>query len=522
MAQEFRTFTQRATDKDNSSTKLFNVQAKTLVDQFGNVIVDGKGNKIWFPLTFDPAAAMAFGKSLGSLPRAIKPAAMLFNFGQGGPWELQRTYNGQSNGPFAEVFTRAASYALGLIGAAAGYSQEDLMNGGGWYNWWKNPKAADPNTGNNPKNVPFIAQGFRDYFTPAFAPPATIPKDSFRGNPAFAMPADRFRTAFGLASNGLPDNFIGLAASVANGNIVPSTGLGDLSSAERRPSLPAVIATGVPSALGGWFNSMVRNGEVEPSIRSDGNSPLSAWGDRPGTPAFQPDAVYSPDGYFAGTFPAASTVVRVPAVPSSRNIRSPALQDSFVSRFGSWDSSSAGGSGGDQSKTSVFDSGAPPIRYLSSRVVSSPARKESLGDRFGNRSSFAAGTTRPAPPSQPNRPPGLSTDEPMPHWIVPPPIFGTSGVGDWPASPVGRSTVGNKSQASVFDIGAPGVSFVPSNELRSPDPRKSFGSTPFPEDGSNAPLGLAGRIAALAGIDPANPDRYALPQDGGSHNDEAP
>ena len=72
MAQEFRTFTQRATDKDNSSTKLFNVQAKTLVDQFGNVIVDGKGNKIWFPLTFDPAAAMAFGKSLGSLPRAIK------------------------------------------------------------------------------------------------------------------------------------------------------------------------------------------------------------------------------------------------------------------------------------------------------------------------------------------------------------------------------------------------------------------------------------------------------------------
>lgn len=44
MAQEFRTFTQRVTDEksrldrilNRGGTRVFNVQAKTLVDQFGN------------------------------------------------------------------------------------------------------------------------------------------------------------------------------------------------------------------------------------------------------------------------------------------------------------------------------------------------------------------------------------------------------------------------------------------------------------------------------------------------------
>lgn len=138
MAQEFRIFTQRVTRKptltdrilNQGETELFNVRAKTLVDQFGNDIVDSKGNKIWFPESFDPADAIAFGKSLAALPSPLRGLAMYYNFRQRGPRELQRTYNGQSDGPFAEAFTRAASYALGLTGAAAGYSQEDLMKGG--------------------------------------------------------------------------------------------------------------------------------------------------------------------------------------------------------------------------------------------------------------------------------------------------------------------------------------------------------------------------------------------------------
>ncbi|MEH2625524.1 hypothetical protein V1292_003579 [Bradyrhizobium sp. AZCC 1719] len=55
MAQEIRTFTQRATDRENSETKVFNVQAKTLVDQFCNDIVDENGERIWFPVTSLPS-----------------------------------------------------------------------------------------------------------------------------------------------------------------------------------------------------------------------------------------------------------------------------------------------------------------------------------------------------------------------------------------------------------------------------------------------------------------------------------
>src|SRR5260370_30442679 len=97
MTQEFRTFTQRLTDDPNKTTRIFNVRAKTIVDRFGNDVVDSKGDKIWFPETFDPAAAIAFGRSLAS--KSASAASLEFgrNVMQGGPWDLQRGYNGQSN-----------------------------------------------------------------------------------------------------------------------------------------------------------------------------------------------------------------------------------------------------------------------------------------------------------------------------------------------------------------------------------------------------------------------------------------
>lgn len=236
MAQEFRTFTQRRTkeqtplDKilNQGETEIFNVGAKTLVDQFGNDVVDSKGNKIWFPADFDPAAAVAFGKSLASRP----PAERYQNFGHsvegGGPWDLQRSYNGQRNVRFAEVFTPAASYVFGLIGAAADIPKIFLMTGGGAYNVMKNPRTAGSYFGNNPKNVPFIEQGFRDYFESPFAP--TVPKDLFQGNPALAPPTDRFKSTFDQASNASPES--------------------------------------APAAPGGWLNSMLRNAWSAPLSRT--------------------------------------------------------------------------------------------------------------------------------------------------------------------------------------------------------------------------------------------------------------
>ena len=128
------------------------------------------------------------------------------------------------------------------------------MAGGGLHNLVVNPKTAGLNFGNNPKNPPFIAQGFRDYFGSVFAPPAMIPPGTFQGNPAFSMPADRIKTAFDHSFNGLPDNFNRLAASVINRSVAPTAGFGSHATAERRPSysLPATIVTSTPTPPGSW------------------------------------------------------------------------------------------------------------------------------------------------------------------------------------------------------------------------------------------------------------------------------
>jgi hypothetical protein len=125
---------------------------------------------------------------------------------------------------------------------------------------------------------------------------------------------------------------------------------------------------------------------------------------------------------------------------------------------------------------------------------------------------------------------GFLTYEPTPQRVLPPSIFGfsdrssssSSDVVDWPAALVGRSKGSSKSPASAFDAGAPTAPSVSSNEFRSPDRRNSLGgaSDAFSPD---TPGGLAGRIAALTGIDLANPDLRVLPSyEDGSYNNGLP
>ena len=279
MTQEFRTFTQRLTDGPNATTRIFNVRAKTIVDQFGNDVIDAAGNKIWFPENFDPAAAIAFGKSLAS-DTSLKSAVALYrNVRQGGPWDLQRSYNGQSGALFASLFTNAASYTYGLIGAAAGFSPTTLMAGGGAYNVLMNPKTAGPNFGNNPNNPPFISKGIRDFFDSSYGPPATIPDNSFPGSPAFAWPADQFQTTFGRPLEGASDDVNRLAASAATGNITPSVGFTDPTNADRYAgSFPQALDSVTSSGRDGWLSSMLRNGEVERFMRDKAITPLPASG----------------------------------------------------------------------------------------------------------------------------------------------------------------------------------------------------------------------------------------------------
>lgn len=87
-------------------------------------------------------------------------------------------------------------------------------------------------------------------------------------------------------------------------------------------------------------------------------------------------------------------------------------------RFGEWERPSAN-IGNNRPQTSVFDSGAPPIRYLS-RIPSSD-QQDLIDNRFGNWSATGTGATQhnsnlSAPLADPRRPGGIVTSPTVPLW----------------------------------------------------------------------------------------------------------
>jgi hypothetical protein len=178
------------------------------------------------------------------------------------------------------------------------------------------------------------------------------------------------------------------------------------------------------------------------------------------------------------------------------------------------------------SSDDVAVSGASPDMYprLVSRVVSSAPGSVNTSN-----------TKQPLPAEHTDRPLGIFSNKPMPQWTMRPPLgglpdnFGESGHGNWltrlagiasqnptqlapppqtggrkPVRYLGRRIV-DQSQASAFATGAPAAPLAPSI-----DPNFSGG--------------LAGRIAALAGIDPQNSTQpaFALQDDAlrGFYRDE--
>lgn len=173
-------------------------------------------------------------------------------------------------------------------------------------------------------------------------------------------------------------------------------------------------------------------------------------------------------------------------------------------------------------ETSVFDEGAPAAPFVSSADVLSPGRQNSLDDRLGYWTSSPAGIAPrnpnlPLPPAEIGRSPGIFSGKPMPLWTTPlplgelmsntrasnngdrswiAPLTGVASDNPTPPRQIGGNNavrylsrrIANQPQASAFDAGVPAVPFAPSDDRR-------FSG------------GLAGRIAALAGIDPGNPDQ---------------
>ena len=162
---------------------------------------------------------------------------------------------------------------------------------------------------------------------------------------------------------------------------------------------------------------------------------------------------------------------------------------------------------------------APPLRTESKpaprlvRVNSNPSpavpfvrpdHRNSFDNRFGNWTSSPESISPrnpnlPGPPQEPGAPRGIFGGEPMPLWTTPIPLGGlldnsnASGNGNWFTSLGGVLWDGKKPRASAIDSGVPVTPIAP------------------PSDNSNFSGGLQGRIAALAGIDPQNPNQFALP-----------
>lgn len=143
----------------------------------------------------------------------------------------------------------------------------------------------------------------------------------------------------------------------------------------------------------------------------------------------------------------------------------------------------------------------PPVRRLGRGIAG-----QSLNDRFGSWISADGGVTPhhpnlPVPPPEAGRPPGMFSGKLMPLWITPPPNQEMSNNSEAPGSgngfivPASGSADGTMSRTSKFHLHAPAAPLVPVGN-------------------PNSLGGLAGRLAALAGIDPDNPDASVPPPGG--------
>ena len=210
---------------------------------------------------------------------------------------------------------------------------------------------------------------------------------------------------------------------------------------------------------------------------SDGSPPLYAT---QAAPRLGKRTAGKPESFFAAGTPA------VPFVPPN-NVLSPDRPDSLGSRFGNWASFPV-----------ALPNEAPSVN-----------RQDSFADRFGNWTSSPAGITprNPnlhVPPAEHDAPLGIFTGKPMQLWRTPVPLGGllnnsnASGNDDrnWFTTLGGLSWHGSKSRAPVGDAGVPAL---------------PIDSTDHP----NFSGGLPGRLVALAGIDPQNPNQPASPLDDG-------
>jgi hypothetical protein len=156
----------------------------------------------------------------------------------------------------------------------------------------------------------------------------------------------------------------------------------------------------------------------------------------------------------------------------------------------------------------------PTASFVPSNEVLAPDDRASFADRFGNRTSSESVTRRdanaPASPPEPSRPLGIFSGKPMSPSRFSPSVWGlpanSDGFGDdnWFNFLTGLAFQNPTQPAPPPQTGSKPVRSLGRRIVNQP--------VPFaPSDDPNFSGGLLGRLAALAGIDPPNPDQPAPP-----------
>ena len=205
------------------------------------------------------------------------------------------------------------------------------------------------------------------------------------------------------------------------------------------------------------------------------------------TPAFRPDSVYSPAGNLVGNVPRVSAA----ATPSPLVFNAPEV-------------SSSPRPAGD---FNALGQGVARLLYGPDRVVGNSSVAPAAAGSSG----------MPAPEPGPSL--GIVSGKPMSQW-PPPQVFGLpdtsneSANSDWFNLLAGTGSPNSTPRAPAPDASKP-MRYL-SRRIVDPSPTPAFDTSEppplAPSDDASFVGGLAGRIAALAGIDLRNPTQFAPPQ----------
>ena len=146
-----------------------------LFDTDGNFIGTNTNGYLIVPANLDIKTAIDFGRSLAALGVSAR-TAMIDAFQPGGWLDIQTNYNGMT-GDNVPAYRAAASYLLGIVGAEAKYSLDQVKFGGGAVNLIQymrgNVKDVSGEYYNSADNIQSMTDGYNAQLSHIFNPSPT-------------------------------------------------------------------------------------------------------------------------------------------------------------------------------------------------------------------------------------------------------------------------------------------------------------------------------------------------------------